>query len=90
MTERKYTNTARCIPDFCKQKFCRDMDLVKSGFWSSSDGWTDGNKCLNETIPMSHLRRVNGVQNSPNKFDLALCDLEPRDLDLGPPFQTLG
>ena len=36
-------------------------------------------KIINENTPVSHLPRVNGVQSSPNKFDLDLdpCDLWP-------------
>ncbi len=50
-------------------------------------------------VHMLHLLRVDGVQNSPKNFDLnhvtltydlELCDLDPRDLDLGPPFLKLG
>ena len=34
--------------------------------------------------------RVDGVENSPNSFDLDLCDLDPSDLDIGLPFLKLG
>ncbi len=45
----------------------------------------------NENARVSHLPRVDGVQNSPNNFDLnhvtfdlGDLDLNPCDLDLGP------
>ncbi len=59
----------------------------------------------NENARVSHLLRVDGVQNSPNNFDLnpvtltydlwpwtttLTFDLDPCDLDLGPSFLKLG
>ncbi len=54
---------------------------------------------MHENARMSHLPRVDGVKNFPKNFDLNfvtltydldLCDLDPRDLDLGPSFLKLG